>query len=96
MIKNLLNSMLRLSLCCTLAQAADPASAFEQLQKLAGNWQLVVHDSEVKAAFRISYRVISRGSAVVETFGNPNADVTKNHLPSRRVSPDGDSLLRAG
>ena len=77
MIMNLLKSIVCLSLCCSVAQAADPASAFEQLQKLAGNWQLVVHDTEAKAAFRISYRTISRGTALVETFGDPNAGVTE-------------------
>ena len=88
MFKSLLNSVVCLGMCCTLAQAADPAFAFEQLQKLAGNWQLVVRDTEAKAAFRISYRTISRATALVETFGNPSTGVTETIYHR-----DGSSLM---
>jgi hypothetical protein len=51
--------------------------AFVRLQQLAGSWRLVSPDNDARKAFRISYRTISRGTALVEIFGDPSADVTE-------------------
>jgi hypothetical protein len=78
------NRLVYLALCAGLfassSHAADPAQAeraFTQLQKLAGSWQLISHEGAAKSAFRISYRIISRGTALVETFGNPATGMTE-------------------
>jgi hypothetical protein len=73
--------------------ASDPPTsdksdkAFEQLKSLAGTWKLVMPKSAKQVAFRISYRIISRGTALVETFGDPMADVTETiyHLDGRHL-----------
>lgn len=63
-----------------LAHSGDLQSAetaFAQLKRLAGTWKLLAPTSIKASAFRISYRTISRGTALVETFGDPKADVTE-------------------
>jgi hypothetical protein len=62
--------------------------AFKKLQSTAGSWKPVDPKSASQTAFRISYKSISRNSALVETFGNPAGAVTETvyHL-------DGDSLM---
>jgi hypothetical protein len=68
-------------------QTVEAGTAFEQIKQLSGEWKLVAPKSEKQAAFRISYHSISRGTALVETFGNPKGDVTETvyHLDGTRL-----------
>lgn len=63
-------------------------SAWRELKSLVGTWQIAAPKTPGQKAFRISYRLISRDSALVETFGDPSKQVTETlyHL-------DGENLL---
>ena len=70
--------------------APNAPAVFSRLRSgLAGSWKLAgAVTSPRQEAFRISFKEISRGSALVETFGDPAASVTETiyHL-------DGEHLL---
>jgi hypothetical protein len=71
------------------ARAEDAPAVFARLRTgLAGSWKLATATSPRQEAFRISFKEISRGSALVETFGDPAGNVTETiyHL-------DGGHLL---
>jgi hypothetical protein len=60
------------------ASAADAEAVFARLKVgLAGVWKLQTAKSARDEAFRISFKEISRGSALVETFGDPAGTVTQ-------------------
>jgi hypothetical protein len=50
---------------------------WQTLAALDGSWRLAVPRTDGERDFRISFRMISRGSALVETFGNPAKNVTE-------------------
>ena len=70
----------------TQAPAGNPSPAFEKLKSLAGDWEGKLLPDGPTA--RVTYRVTSAGSVVVETImpGEPGEMVTLFH-------PDGDSVL---
>ena len=58
--------------------AEDAPAVFSRLKSgLAGSWTLATPKSARDEAFRISFKEISRGSALVETFGDPAGAVTE-------------------
>jgi hypothetical protein len=60
------------------AGATAPArTPWQTLEALQGSWRLPAPRTDGERAFRISYRPISKGSALVETFGNPAGSVTE-------------------
>lgn len=60
------------------ARSDDAAAAFARLKTgLAGNWKLASPQDARGERFRIAFREISRGSALVETFGDPAGNVTE-------------------
>ena len=60
------------------ARADDAPAVFARLRSgLAGSWKLAAPTSPRQQAFRISFKEISRGSALVETFGDPAGSVTQ-------------------
>ncbi len=60
------------------AAASPQARApWQTLEALQGSWRLPAPRTDGERAFRISYRPISKGSALVETFGNPSKHVTE-------------------
>ena len=76
-------------LCGGSVRAEDAPAVFARLKSgLAGSWKLAAPTSPRQEAFRISFKEISRGSALVETFGDPAGSVTQTvyHL-------DGPHLL---
>ena len=69
--------------------APNAPAVFARLRSgLAGSWKLAAVTFPRQEAFRISFKEISRGSALVETFGDPAGSVTETvyHL-------DGEHLL---
>ncbi len=56
---------------------ASDAMRLEQLAPLVGNWKLKNPETEKDRAFRLNYRWISRGTTLVETWGNPAANTTQ-------------------
>ena len=65
-------------LCGESARAEDAPAVFARLRSgLAGSWKLAAVTSPRQEAFRISFKEISRGSALVETFGDPAGSVTE-------------------
>ncbi len=52
-------------------------TSWKALEELGGIWRLSEPSSEAEKAFRIEMRAISRGSALVETFGNPRSTTTQ-------------------
>jgi hypothetical protein len=59
-------------------EADQSAAVFTRLKSgLAGSWKLEAPKSARDEAFRISFKEISRGSALVETFGDPAGAVTE-------------------
>jgi hypothetical protein len=76
-------------LCAGSARAEDAPAVFARLKAgLVGSWKLAEVKSPRQEAFRISFKEIARGSALVETFGDPAGSVTETiyHL-------DGASLV---
>lgn len=65
-------------------EAAEPRSAFERLQALAGRWAGTAGNGQAAQA---TYQVMARGSAVVETLASEGDDrmITVYHM-------DGDDL----
>ena len=60
------------------ACATPRATALWQtLTELNGSWRLIAAPTEGERAFRINFRAISKGSALVETFGYPEKNVTQ-------------------
>jgi hypothetical protein len=65
-----------------MAPTAFAADAFDQLQAIAGSWR------STSGTLEVEYRVLSRGSALVETYGVGHAGATLSVYHA-----DGDSLL---
>jgi hypothetical protein len=60
------------------APAADAEAVFARLKTgLAGSWKLATPKDARGERFRISFKEISRGSVLVETFGDPAGAVTE-------------------
>ncbi|MES2902157.1 MAG: hypothetical protein V4723_20690 [Pseudomonadota bacterium] len=57
--------------------ALQKQSGWELLGSLAGSWSLADPVTDAQKAFRIDFRLISKSSALVETFGNPLKQVTQ-------------------
>ncbi|WP_242107347.1 hypothetical protein [Luteimonas aquatica] len=70
------------------ASASDADGAWRALAALSGDWRLAEARTPAQQAFRIRYRLISRDTALVETFGDPARQVTET-LYHR----DGERLL---
>ena len=68
-----------------LVWAGPPASksqpAFEQLKSLEGAWEGAGPEG---TPVRISYKVVSEGSAVMETIDRFKGERHGHHVPSRR------------
>lgn len=56
---------------------AKDAVGLEQFEPLVGSWKLKTPATEKDEAFRLRYRWISRGTVLVETWGDPLADTTQ-------------------
>src|SRR5215218_10052120 len=79
-----------LFLLAAVVSADDPkpaakTPAFEQLKKLAGDWEATMSEG---GKVTVRYKVTSGGSAVVETI-MPGAE----HEMVTVIHPDGDSIL---
>lgn len=61
---------------------------FRGLEKLEGSWQLSEPTSAEQEAFRLSYRLISRNTTLVEDYGDPAKQITETLYHG-----DGDRLL---
>ncbi len=61
---------------------------WQMFGELAGSWRLVDAKSSTDKAFRIDFRTISRGSALVEIFGNPAKQVTQTIY-----HPSGETIM---
>ena len=75
-------------LCGEPARGEDAPAVFARLKTgLAGSWKLPSPKSTREEAFRISFKEISRGSALVETFGDPAGSVTETiyHLDGAQL-----------
>ena len=75
-------------LCGGPARAEDAPAVFARLKTgLAGSWKLPSPKGTREEAFRISFKEISRGSALVETFGDPAGSVTQTiyHLDGAQL-----------
>lgn len=77
------------------AHASTPArvttampSLWQTLASLAGSWSIADPKSDAERAFRISVKSISKGAALVETFGNPLKNVTETVYHR-----DGDKIM---
>lgn len=68
---------LALSVPLAVAANAPAATPWQTLSELQGSWRLTNPRTDGERAFRISFRPISRGSALVETFGNPAKNITE-------------------
>ena len=70
-----------LIIACSLHAAAGATplarTPWQTLAALDGSWRLAAPRTDGERDFRISFRMISRGSALVETFGNPAKNVTE-------------------
>jgi hypothetical protein len=92
MMKKLAVGLFLIALCaarvCSAEDSSNAEMRFKQLQSLAGSWKLTHPKSPGQTAFRISYRLISRDTALVETFGDPAGSITETiyHL-------DGPNLM---
>ena len=63
-----------------LGEAVEPqvsSAGFDKMRTLVGIWKLRNAQTPNAAAFRISYRMISRDTAIVETFGDPAKQTTE-------------------
>ena len=54
---------------------------------LVGTWRLVDSKTPGEQAFRLTYRLISASSAMVESFGDPSKQITETiyHLDGQRL-----------
>ncbi len=60
------------------ASATMPGKTpWQALEDLSGSWAVSDPRSDADKAFRIEMRAISKGSALVETFGNPRGNTTQ-------------------
>ncbi len=57
--------------------AAQTLAPWQTLANLEGSWRLAAPRTGAQRGFRISFRMISKGSALVETFGDPSKNVTQ-------------------
>lgn len=64
-------------LLLSLPALANNTVDLEQLEPLVGSWKLKDPTSDEERAFRLDYRWISRGTTLVETWGNPAANTTQ-------------------
>lgn len=64
-------------LLLSLPVLANDVVDLEQLEPLIGSWKLKNPTSDEERAFRLNYRWISRGTTLVETWGNPAANTTQ-------------------
>ena len=67
---------------------AQTDKAFQELSGLVGTWRIAGAPSPGRSAFRISYRMISADTALVEEFGNPAKQTTETIYHR-----DGDNLM---
>ena len=67
---------------------AEAVPGWTQLAGLVGTWKLEQPSNTAQEKFRISYRFISRDTALVETFGDPSGNVTETVY-----HPDGDRIV---
>lgn len=58
-----------------LAAAED--TSFRGLEKVMGTWKLSAPQSEDDKAFRLTYHLISKNTALVEVYGNPQRQTTQ-------------------
>jgi hypothetical protein len=65
-----------------------PSEAFDKMRSLVGTWKQSDARTSAGAAFRISYRMISRDTAIVESFGDPAKGITETIYHR-----DGDHLM---
>ena len=80
-----------LFLLASPAPAADPARPdvpWTRLKTLVGTWQRTDASTPAQRAFRISYRLISADTVLVEEFGDPAQQVTQTMFHA-----DGSRLL---
>jgi hypothetical protein len=61
----------------TPSSARDADDAWRAMAALAGTWRLAEPKTPAQDAFRISYRWISRNTALVESFGDPSKQITE-------------------
>lgn len=61
---------------------------FRGLENLQGSWKLSAPTTEEQAAFRLSYRFISRDTTLVEDYGDPAKQITETLYHA-----DGDKLM---
>ena len=74
-----------LAVSTAMAQAPRPAAkAFDQIKALAGEWVAKLSDG---SETRVSYRVASNGSAVIETIGDDTTGMVSVY------TVDGDRIL---
>lgn len=57
--------------------AAGDNPSFLGLQNLVGTWKIVKPQSEWEEKFRLTYRFISKDSALVEVYGDPQRQTTE-------------------
>jgi hypothetical protein len=85
------------SLSCRTAQPNSPTAAaqadFGHLERLVGRWRCPVAEAKT---VELAYRLVSSGSALVETFTNALRQGDADHLSSGWFSSPGHALLRAG
>ena len=73
----------------TLAhQTTTTPALWQVLASLSGSWSIANPVSDAEKAFRFSVRSISKGTALVETFGNPLKNVTETVYHR-----DGDKIM---
>jgi hypothetical protein len=65
----------------------EPAMSWDKLKGLVGTWRLVDSKTPSDQAFRITFRLISANTALVESFGDPSKQVTETvyHLDGQRL-----------
>lgn len=68
--------------------ATEAVNAFSGLQGLVGTWRLAAPKTDEDRAFRLTYKLISKNTALVEVYGNPNGEVTETLYHA-----DGSSLM---
>lgn len=76
-----------LGLASSAVASDNPQASFTTLQSLVGSWKLTNPTSPKGAAFRITYRLISANTALVESFGDPAGQVTETiyHMDGERL-----------
>ena len=83
----LISLLVTFALVGPAAAAQDLAPAWRTLTSLTGTWKLADPKTAEGRAFRISYRLISANTALVESFGDPARQITQTiyHLDGKRL-----------